>query len=80
LECRIAEAIPKRSTQPCYLWTYQKAYDTCWRYAILKKLKEWKIDGKMLLFITNFTKETWLREEKNFYLPGFKVLRRDGPE
>jgi hypothetical protein len=38
-----------------------KAYDTCWRYAILKKLKEWKIDGKMLLFITNFTKDRSFR-------------------
>jgi uncharacterized protein YehS (DUF1456 family) len=45
-----------------------------------QKTKRMEIDGKMLLFITNFTKETWLREEENFYLPGFKVLRRDGPE
>jgi hypothetical protein len=25
--------------------------------AVLKKLKEWKIDDKMLLFISNFTKD-----------------------
>jgi hypothetical protein len=31
-----------------------KAYDTCKRYAILKKLKEW---NNMLPFITNFTKD-----------------------
>jgi Ulp1 family protease len=34
-----------------------KAYDTSWRYAILKKLKEWK----MILFITNSTKSRSFR-------------------
>jgi hypothetical protein len=24
--------------------------------------------------------ETWLRLQENFYLPGFNVLRRDGPD
>jgi hypothetical protein len=38
-----------------------KAYDTCWRYAILKKLKELEIADKMLLFITNFTKDRSFR-------------------
>jgi Reverse transcriptase (RNA-dependent DNA polymerase) len=31
-----------------------KAYDTCWRYRIIKTLKDARIDGKMLHFIINF--------------------------
>jgi hypothetical protein len=32
-----------------------------WRYAIVKKIKDWKIDGRMLSFIENFMKERTLR-------------------
>jgi hypothetical protein len=32
-----------------------------WRYAIVKKIKDWKIDGRMLCFIENFMKERTLR-------------------
>jgi hypothetical protein len=41
--------------------TGSKAYDMRWRYAIVKKIKDWKIDGKMLCFIENFMKERTLR-------------------
>jgi hypothetical protein len=45
----MAEAIRKREYTAILSLDISKAYDTCWRYAILKKLKEWKIDGKILL-------------------------------
>jgi hypothetical protein len=32
-----------------------------WQYNTLKKLKSWKIDGKMLQFISDFMKERTLR-------------------
>jgi hypothetical protein len=56
MESYIAEAIRKRKYTTMLSLDISKAYDTCWWYAILKKLKKWKFDGKMLLFITNFTK------------------------
>jgi hypothetical protein len=59
LESGMAQAIRKKISLDI-----SKAYDTCWRYAILKKLKEWKIDGKVLLFITNFTKDRSFRVKK----------------
>jgi hypothetical protein len=39
-----------------------KAYDMCWRYNILKKkIKDWKIDGKLLHFINEIAKNRTLR-------------------
>jgi hypothetical protein len=38
-----------------------KAYDMSWRYATVKKIKDWKMDGKLLCFIENFMKERTLR-------------------
>jgi hypothetical protein len=40
---------------------FSKAYDTCWRYGILRKLKQWKIDGRILQFIKNFMLNRKLR-------------------
>jgi hypothetical protein len=37
------------------------AYDMCWRYNIQKKIKDWKIDGKLLHFINEFMKNRTLR-------------------
>jgi hypothetical protein len=37
-----------------------KAYDMSWRYAIVKKIKDWKIDGRMLCFIENF----WWKKDR----------------
>jgi hypothetical protein len=33
----------------------------CWQYNILKKLKSWKLGGKMLQFISDFMRERTLR-------------------
>jgi hypothetical protein len=38
-----------------------KVYDMSWRYAIIRKTKNWKIDGRMLCFIENFMKERTFR-------------------
>jgi hypothetical protein len=38
-----------------------KAYDMCWRYNILKKIKDGKIDGKLLHFINEFMKNRTIR-------------------
>jgi hypothetical protein len=53
---------PKKwNTQPSYLWTYQNHTIPAGGMQYSKKLKEWKIDGKMLLLITNFTKDRCFR-------------------
>jgi hypothetical protein len=39
-----------------------KAYYMSSRYAIIKKIKDWKIDRRMLCFIENFMKKRTLRD------------------
>jgi hypothetical protein len=44
------------------------AYDTCCRDGILRKLKQWKIDGRILQFIKNFISNRQLRiAVRNYY-------------
>jgi hypothetical protein len=55
LENSIMEAIRKKEYTAVLSLDISKPYDTCWRFGILRKLKQWKIDGLMLKFISNFT-------------------------
>jgi hypothetical protein len=48
------DAIAKREYTALLSLDISKANDTCWRFGILRKLKQWKIDGRMLKFISNF--------------------------
>jgi hypothetical protein len=41
----IAEAIRKRKYAALLSLDISKAYDTCWRLRIIRKLKDWKTDG-----------------------------------
>jgi hypothetical protein len=52
----IAEATKKRQSTAIVSLDISKAYDMCSRYNILKKIKNWKIDGKILHFINEFMK------------------------
>jgi hypothetical protein len=56
LENIIAEATKKRQSTAMVSLDISKAYDMCWRYNILKKIKNWKIDRKLLHFINEFMK------------------------
>jgi hypothetical protein len=38
-----------------------KAFDTCCKHGILKTLKTWKIDGRLLDFTKNFMNDRTLR-------------------
>jgi hypothetical protein len=51
-----AVAIKKRKSTAMVSFDISKAYDMCWSYNILKKIKNWKIDGKILHFINEFMK------------------------
>jgi hypothetical protein len=35
----------------------KKAYDTCWRYNIIRTLSDWRIKGHMLHFVMKFMKK-----------------------
>jgi hypothetical protein len=46
IEGFIPEAICKKEYAALISLDISKAYDTCWRLGTIKKLKDWKIDGK----------------------------------
>jgi hypothetical protein len=59
IEGVIAETLRKRKYAALLSLDISKAYDTCWRLRIIRKLKDWKIDGKILKFSHSFmTKRT----------------------
>jgi hypothetical protein len=61
LQNHIEEAFRKKESITMVFLDISKAYDMSWRYAIIKKILNWKIDGRMLCFIENFTKDRTLR-------------------
>jgi hypothetical protein len=57
LQNHIAEAFRKKESTTKVILDLSKSYYMNWKYAIIKKIKNWKIDGKMLCFNENFMKE-----------------------
>jgi ribonuclease HI len=43
----------------------EKAFDTVWRYNVLKKLTDWKVTGNMLQFLRNFMENRTLQVRIN---------------
>jgi len=54
LSTDILHALSRREHLVCVFFDMKKAYDTTWRYGILKRLYELGIRGHMALFINNF--------------------------
>jgi hypothetical protein len=54
LENFIMDAIRKKEYTALLSLDISKAYDTCWRFGVLRKLKQWILDGRILKFISNF--------------------------
>jgi hypothetical protein len=56
LENFVMVAIRKKEYTALQSLDISKAYDydTCWRFGILRKLQQWKIDDRILKFISNF--------------------------
>jgi hypothetical protein len=69
LENNIVEAFCHVQSTAMISLDISKAYDMCWQYNILKKLKSWKLGGKMLQFISDF-----MREEKQFENGVFSIF------
>jgi hypothetical protein len=63
LENNKAETIKRRQSTVMGSFYISKTYDMCWRYNILKKIKDWKINGRLLHFINEFMKNRTLRVE-----------------
>ena len=40
----------------------QKAYDTAWRYGVIKKLNSWGVEGNLLIYIKNFLTDRKITE------------------
>jgi hypothetical protein len=54
-----------------------KAYDTCWRYGILQKLIQWKIDGRFLQFIKNFMSDRKLPVAVGNFFSNSKEIKNE---
>jgi hypothetical protein len=55
------DAIRKEEYTALLSLDISKAYDTCWRFGVLRKLKQWKIDGRIHKFISNFVSNRKLK-------------------
>ena len=56
LEHHIREAFTRKTPTIAIFFDIEKAYDSTWKYPILKKLKENRIDGQLPIFLENFLK------------------------
>jgi hypothetical protein len=68
LDSLISDTIRKEEYTALLSLDISSAYDTCCRDGILRKLKQWKIDGRILQFIKNFISNRKLRiAVRNYY-------------
>lgn len=56
IESEIHEALAIKQYCTAVFFDIRKAYDTVWRYSIIKTLSDWFIRGNILKFIANFLK------------------------
>ena len=61
LSSDIAEALAERQQLVCVFFDMEKAYDTTWRYGILKAVYECGIRGHLAYFIVNFLRNRQFR-------------------
>jgi ribonuclease HI len=57
LEAEAQEAFREKQHLILVSLDLEKAYDTCWRYHIVRTLHKWRFRGHMLHFVKNFTKD-----------------------
>ena len=61
LSSDIAEALTEREQLVCIFFDMKKAYDTTWRYGILKAVHDCGIRGHLANFIMNFLRNRQFR-------------------
>ena len=54
LETLIRKAFAKKEHMTAIFFDIEKAYDTTWKYGVIKDLKNMGLKGKLLIFIENF--------------------------
>ena len=57
LETYIREAFVNKEHLVAVFFDMEKAYDTTWRYGIMKDLQEMNLRGRLPLFVKNFLKD-----------------------
>jgi hypothetical protein len=61
LEYHIQNAFLRRQHLVAVFFDLEKAYDTTWRYGILRTLHRWNLRGQLPLFLSNFLEAHYLR-------------------
>ena len=61
LETFISEASIKKEHLVAVFFDLEKAYDTTWKYGIVKDLKKPGLEGRMIIFIQNFLQDRRFR-------------------
>jgi Reverse transcriptase (RNA-dependent DNA polymerase) len=62
------------------LFDIEKAYDTTWRYTILKQYHDWKFKGHLPYFICNFLKDRTFKVGANGSLSNSFILETGVPQ
>lgn len=65
LESEINEGFINKQKCLAVFFDIKKAYDTAWKYNILKQLTIWEIQGNILAFINNFLNNRYFRVRAN---------------
>lgn len=80
LESDIHDAFVENQHVLAIFFDLKKAFDTAWRYAIVTKLQEWGVCGKMLKFIQSFLDNRSFRVAVNGYLSSSMTLENGTPQ
>jgi hypothetical protein len=80
LHTHITGAIRKKEYTAVLSLDWSKAYDTCWRHGILKNIKTWKTDGRLLGFTKNFMNDHTLRLAIDNTMCSFKNIENGVPQ
>lgn len=80
LELTVHKAFATKRKVLAVFFDISRAYDSAWRYNILKKLRAWEIDGNFLAFVSNFLSNRTFRVRANNTLSEEKVQQNGTPQ
>ena len=80
LEGAIQDSFAIRKHLVTVFFDLEKAYDTTWRYGILKKMHEWGFRGQLPFFVKNFLEECYFRVRIDNTLSNQFVMENGVPQ
>ena len=80
IETLIREAFVKKEHLVAVLFDLETAYDTTWPYGILKDLKDFNLQGRLLIFIKHFLEDRTFQTRINNTLSDPKQQEIGGPQ